>query len=130
MPILAVFDLGDNVVLDANANAFVRIWYDPQLYQRIANTLRSNHELIPLNSRCVCLLQLNELIYRARLLDDAFTAAERGELTYKSVFQIVSYLCNEVLYLNIRANKSSDCLWSCSHLPCPLGLPQQSIHYL
>uniref|UniRef100_A0A1I7XM69 Peptidase_M1 domain-containing protein n=1 Tax=Heterorhabditis bacteriophora TaxID=37862 RepID=A0A1I7XM69_HETBA len=81
----AVLDLGEDIVLDRNGQSFLRIRYDGLIYADIIERLHLDMNSIPVSAR-------------TRLMDDCFTLAETGNLSYAYTFNISAYLRHETAY--------------------------------
>ncbi|CAJ0929712.1 unnamed protein product, partial [Mesorhabditis belari] len=81
-------DLTDDLVLDREGRMYGRIQYDSWTYQRIIKALQEDHTVIPVSGRI-------------RLLDDSFTFAEIGHLSYGDVFRLALYLRSEISYMPV-----------------------------
>ncbi|KAL6741222.1 hypothetical protein Aduo_014497 [Ancylostoma duodenale] len=84
-----VLDLGKDTVLDREGRSFVRIRYDAELYQNIAARLHADVNCIPVAAR-------------TRLMDDSFTLAEVGNLSYAHALNISVYLRKETAYPPVK----------------------------
>ncbi|RCN49755.1 hypothetical protein ANCCAN_04212 [Ancylostoma caninum] len=84
-----VLDLGKDTVLDREGRSFVRIRYDAELYQHIAARLHADVNCIPVAAR-------------TRLMDDSFTLAEVGNLSYAHALNISVYLRKETAYPPVK----------------------------
>ncbi|KHJ93257.1 hypothetical protein OESDEN_06835 [Oesophagostomum dentatum] len=102
----AVLDLGDDIVLDREGRSFVRIRYDDELYLDIAARLHADANCIPVAARWVgpaanSLLERRVVGLRTRLMDDSFTLAETGNLSYAHALNISVYLRREKFVITI-----------------------------
>uniref|UniRef100_A0A1I8BFL5 Peptidase_M1 domain-containing protein n=1 Tax=Meloidogyne hapla TaxID=6305 RepID=A0A1I8BFL5_MELHA len=73
-------------IVDPKAHGYYRIQYDPETYENIICTLLTNMTSIDLASR-------------ARLLEDAFTIARTGLISFELAFKMSEYLTDETEYL-------------------------------
>nr|CAD2167433.1 unnamed protein product [Meloidogyne enterolobii] len=73
-------------IVDPKAHGYYRIQYDPETYENIICTLLTNMTFIDLASR-------------ARLLEDAFTIARTGLISFELAFRMSEYLVEEKEYL-------------------------------
>uniref|UniRef100_A0A914MU83 Aminopeptidase n=1 Tax=Meloidogyne incognita TaxID=6306 RepID=A0A914MU83_MELIC len=73
-------------IVDPKAHGYYRIQYDPETYENIICTLLTNITFIDLASR-------------ARLLEDAFTIARTGLISFELAFRMSEYLVEEKEYL-------------------------------
>ncbi|CAK5081157.1 unnamed protein product [Meloidogyne enterolobii] len=73
-------------IVDPKAHGYYRIQYDPETYENIICTLFTNMTFINLASR-------------ARLLEDAFTIARTGLISFELAFRMSEYLVEEKEYL-------------------------------
>ncbi|PIO62375.1 hypothetical protein TELCIR_16070, partial [Teladorsagia circumcincta] len=78
----ATIDLGTDIVLDREGRNFVRVRYDTALYFEITARLHADANCIPVAAR-------------TRLMDDSFTLAEIGNLSYVHALNISVYLRKE-----------------------------------
>ncbi|XGW03214.1 hypothetical protein V3C99_014873 [Haemonchus contortus] len=85
----AVVDLGTDVVLDRDGRSFIRVRYDTGLYLEITARLHADANCIPVSAR-------------TRLMDDSFTLAEIGNLSYLHALNISVYLRKERAYPPIK----------------------------
>ncbi|CAK5081502.1 unnamed protein product [Meloidogyne enterolobii] len=73
-------------IVDPKAHGYYRIQYDPETYENIICILSTNMTFIDLASR-------------ARLLEDAFTIARTGLISFELAFRMSEYLVEEKEYL-------------------------------
>ncbi|ETN79168.1 hypothetical protein NECAME_09974 [Necator americanus] len=85
----AILDLGKDTVLDREGRSFVRIRYDAELYLDITARLHADPNCIPVAAR-------------TRLMDDSFTLAEVGNLSYAHALNISVYLRKETAYPPVK----------------------------
>ncbi|VDO22659.1 unnamed protein product [Haemonchus placei] len=85
----AIIDLGTDVVLDRDGRSFIRVRYDTGLYLEITARLHADANCIPVS-------------VRTRLMDDSFTLAEVGNLSYLHALNISVYLRKERAYPPIK----------------------------
>ncbi|KAK6019290.1 hypothetical protein OSTOST_15080 [Ostertagia ostertagi] len=84
----AIIDLGTDIVLDREGRNFVRVRYDTALYLEITARLHADANCIPVAAR-------------TRLMDDSFTLAEIGNLSYVHALNISVYLRKEDFIITI-----------------------------
>ncbi|KAJ1365374.1 hypothetical protein KIN20_025657 [Parelaphostrongylus tenuis] len=84
-------NLSDSFLINPDSFGFYRVNYDQQEWIVIADRMRSDHTQYSSTAR-------------ARLLSDAFALAEAGELSYETLFTMISYLSRDTDYLP----------WSCA----------------
>uniref|UniRef100_A0A914E5I1 Aminopeptidase n=1 Tax=Acrobeloides nanus TaxID=290746 RepID=A0A914E5I1_9BILA len=76
----------DVVVFNVGSRGFYRVNYEQDMWKQIAAQLMKNHTKITSETR-------------ARLLDDAFTLAQAGQLDYETALSLTGYLDKETEYL-------------------------------
>ncbi|CAJ0582037.1 unnamed protein product, partial [Mesorhabditis spiculigera] len=86
-------DLRRDLVLDREGRMYGRIRYDVETYDRITTALHEDPKAVPVSSRI-------------RLLDDGFTFAEIGELSFETVFRLALYLRKETEYFPLQITGS------------------------
>ncbi|KJH46522.1 hypothetical protein DICVIV_07426 [Dictyocaulus viviparus] len=91
----AVLDLGADMVLDRDGRNFVRVRYDTDLYLNIIARLHANANCIPVAARVL----LIDAIFSTRLMDDSFTLAEIGNISYAHALNLSVYLRKEVIFV-------------------------------
>ncbi|WKY10990.1 hypothetical protein Q1695_002943 [Nippostrongylus brasiliensis] len=85
----AIIDMGNDIVLDRDGRSFVRVRYDSELYHDIIARLHTDANCIPVAAR-------------TRLMDDSFTLAEIGNLSYAHALNISVYLRKETAYPPVK----------------------------
>ncbi|KAE9554353.1 hypothetical protein FO519_002412 [Halicephalobus sp. NKZ332] len=76
------------VFINSESNGFYRVKYDHDQMEKINKQLSENHTAIQMRSR-------------ARYIDDAFTLAQAGQISYEEVLEMTRYLYKENDYLPI-----------------------------
>lgn len=74
------------LVVNTESRGFYRVQYSKKTLENINKVLMTNHESIPVKSR-------------ARIIDDTFTLAQAGKLSYESALNLTFYLTKETEYL-------------------------------
>ncbi|KAJ1347452.1 hypothetical protein KIN20_002508 [Parelaphostrongylus tenuis] len=85
----AVLDLRADMVLDREGRSFVRVLYDTESYLDIIARLHADVNCLPVGAR-------------TRLMDDSFTLAEIGNLSYAHALNISVYLRKETAYPPVK----------------------------
>uniref|UniRef100_A0A158PA65 Peptidase_M1 domain-containing protein n=1 Tax=Angiostrongylus cantonensis TaxID=6313 RepID=A0A158PA65_ANGCA len=106
----AVLDLRADMVLDRDGRSFVRVRYDTESYLDIIARLHADVNYIPVGARKIrydgmykydSILSENDG-FSARLMDDSFTLAEIGNLSYAHALNISLYLRKETAYPPVK----------------------------